>query len=45
MNVEQLESREVLQDDDGVVLRNLGLVGLLLLVFMLCLGVSLMVLL
>ena len=41
----QSTSGEVLQEDDGDILRNLGLVGLVLVVFMLCLGVGLMLLL
>lgn len=43
MNIDQSEGREVLQEGDGAVLRNLGVTGLILLVFMVCLGVSLMV--
>ena len=42
MDSSQAENSDVLQEDDGDILRNLGLVGLVLVVFMLGLGVSLM---
>ena len=45
MSNSQSTNGEVLQEDDGDILRNLGLVGLVLVVFMLCLGVGLMFLL
>ena len=45
MSNSQATSGEVLQEDDGDILRNLGLVGVVLVVFMLCLGVGLMFLL
>ena len=45
MSNSQTTSGEVLQEDDGDILRNLGLVGVVLVVFMLCLGVGLMFLL
>jgi len=45
MSNSQASNRDVLQEDDGDILRNLGLVGLVLVIFMLGLGVGLMFLL
>ena len=45
MSNSQATNGGVLQEDDGDILRNLGIVGLIIVVFMLCLGVGLMLLL
>ena len=45
MSNSQVTNKEVLQDDDGDVLRNFGFGSLALVIFMLVLGVGLMFLL